>query len=564
MNVDPIPRLDIAGGKADGLAVADHAFPLGNRGQRDLMSHAHPARQRNRRRPAGDLAPNLEVVRGDADVVIGMNENDVDRAAAVAIKRASLNSRGGAGGQRGQSREPQLIRALTKSQFLPRTSTDEFAGTFPCAKASIMVRWRQATALRSSSGAAARRAADCHDKPSRQMAAGRLSGRQNGHCIRNTRSAPSPWPSGVRHVAYDAYIEGQLRQDVPASRAVDLATALMILVAGTLIYLFGATLIDHWAVSGGLGFGGRTIAWVLFLTGTLAWIGYALLPLVVRRINPVYAAQAIEQSRPTLKNSLVNFLLLRQSGASVSPSVLSALEQQAATSLSREATDFAVDSSKLVRLSWILLAIVAPCAVYKVASPKDPLRSFERVMIPWADIAPPTRVVISAVEPGNTKAFRDHFVSVSGRNSGLGASEDATLYYSTADGQIVAKAVLMVANGLTYKAELPPHSGGLQQDVEYWLAAGDAQSATTTYTYWPRRRSSSTQFAMTIPPIPRCRTCPWSGREIFRPSKEPKSRSMPRPTTRSRRPLSISSATARVTCRWNSRVVKPRSPSRSN
>ena len=85
--------------------------------------------------------------------------------------------------------------------------------------------------------------------------------------------------------------------------------------------------------------------------------------------------------------------------------MLAAIEQQAATSLSQVTIDHAVDRSKLVILAWVLLAIVAVCAIYKVASPKDPLRSFERMMAPWADIAAPTRVEITSIEPGNAKVF---------------------------------------------------------------------------------------------------------------------------------------------------------------
>jgi hypothetical protein len=282
--------------------------------------------------------------------------------------------------------------------------------------------------------------------------------------------------SGVHLVTYDKYIEGQLRKTRRQVRAVDLTGGILILVAGTLGYLFTMALVDHWLVTGGMGYTGRTIAWVVFLSGALAWAGYALLPLLYRRINPVFAAHAIEQSRPTLKNSLVNFLLLRERGEKVSPSILAAIERQAATSLSQVTIDHAVDRSKLVLLGWVLLAIVAVCAIYKVASPKDPLRSFERVMAPWADIAAPTRVEITSIEPGDARVFREHFVTIKAELSGLGSGEEPVLYYSTEDGQVVDKPVAMIADGLLYKAELPPHAGGLQQDLVYWIAAGDVRS----------------------------------------------------------------------------------------
>ena len=287
---------------------------------------------------------------------------------------------------------------------------------------------------------------------------------------------PMSTASGVHLVEYDKYIENQLRKTAPAGALRRRDRALLVLVAGSLIYLFAMALVDHWLVTGGMGYAGRTVAWAVYLTGLIAWCGYALVPLVFWRINPIYAAHTIEQNRPTLKNSVVNFLMLRERPERISRSMFEALERQAATGLSQVTIEHAVDRSKLVILGWALLAIVAICAIYKVASPKDPLRSFSRVIAPWANIAAPTRVVIGAIEPGDTKAFREHFVTVKAQISGLAASEEVTLFYSTADGQVVDKAVPMNSDGLEYKAELPPHQGGLQQDIEYWLAAGDARS----------------------------------------------------------------------------------------
>ena len=49
------------------------------------------------------------------------------------------------------------------------------------------------------------------------------------------------------------------------------------------------------------------------LVGGVGYFAYRRLwPLCVRAINPVYAAQTIEQASPSLKNSLINLLLFRQ------------------------------------------------------------------------------------------------------------------------------------------------------------------------------------------------------------------------------------------------------------
>ena len=57
-------------------------------------------------------------------------------------------------------------------------------------------------------------------------------------------------------------------------------------------------------------------------------------------------------------------------------------------------------------------------------------------------------------------------------------SDPVTLYYSTADGQLVDQAVPMQkpSDGFRHAAVLPAGSGGLRQDVDYYVTAGDARS----------------------------------------------------------------------------------------
>ncbi|HEY2838152.1 MAG TPA: hypothetical protein VGJ26_03330 [Pirellulales bacterium] len=284
--------------------------------------------------------------------------------------------------------------------------------------------------------------------------------------------------SDVQIVRYEKYIDNELRKTRRMVRMVDLAWGGMALLTGALVYLFLVALVDQWIVSGGLGHVSRAVALGIFLAGGLGWSAWAVAPLLFRRINPVYAAKAIEQSRPSLKNGLVNFLMLRGHPESISPAVYAQIEKQAATGLSQAPLENTVDRSHLLKLAYVLLAIVAVLAIYKVASPKDPIRSVRRVLAPWADIAAPTRVRINDVEPREARAFHGRFVKVSAEVTGLRRDEAPQIFFSTADGQVLAQSLSMsVPPGeLRHVAELPPSQGGLQQDMEYWIVAGDAST----------------------------------------------------------------------------------------
>jgi len=50
-------------------------------------------------------------------------------------------------------------------------------------------------------------------------------------------------------------------------------------------------------------------------------------------------------------------------------------------------------------------SVLAVCSLYMVLSPKNPLVSFGRVILPWTRIGAPTRVAIDGVAPGDTAAL---------------------------------------------------------------------------------------------------------------------------------------------------------------
>ena len=131
------------------------------------------------------------------------------------------------------------------------------------------------------------------------------------------------------------------------------------------------------------------------------------MPPLANRINPVFAAQTIEQGRPTLKNSLINFLLLRSHPQDVAPVVYRAMEHRAAADLLKVPVDHAVDRGRIVHLGCVLAAVVAVFALYLALSPKNPLVSAARVLWPWSSIPAPTRVHIEEVSPGDEVVFND-------------------------------------------------------------------------------------------------------------------------------------------------------------
>ena len=119
-------------------------------------------------------------------------------------------------------------------------------------------------------------------------------------------------------------------------------------------------------------------------------------------------------------------------------------------------------------------------ALYFVLSPKNPLVTVGRVMLPWTDIPAPARVSILDVRPGSGTAFRGQPLEVSAEIAGMASDDDAKVLWTTADRQVFDQPIVLhlPANGYRHAAMLPDPKGGLQQDIEYRLVAGDATSPT--------------------------------------------------------------------------------------
>lgn len=279
--------------------------------------------------------------------------------------------------------------------------------------------------------------------------------------------------------------ERLIEQKLSAARRwvwwVELLTLLVAWAAGVLGLLLVAALVDHLI---GLGAVGRIAFWTLLLGGSLYVLVMHGEPLVVRRINPLYAARTIEEARPSLKNSLINFLLLRRHRAAVKEIIFQAVQQKAATDLVDVPVETTIDRSRLIYAGYLLCGVMAAVAAYKIFSPKDPFTTAARVLAPWADIPRPSRVQIVRVEPGSTEVYRGQTVKIVATLRGVRPSDSLRVLFSTVDGQIVDQpAILHHAVGHRYEAVLPPgspsmgFSEGLAQDATYRIVAGDAESS---------------------------------------------------------------------------------------
>ena len=277
-------------------------------------------------------------------------------------------------------------------------------------------------------------------------------------------------------IARQKFIQEQLDRTSRSLKLVELLSNLMLLAAMAFSYVLLVAIVDHWIAP--LGFWGRLACLAVLITGCAWFFAVRIIPLLAKKINPVYAARAIEHSEPSLKNSLVNFLMLRSANSRVHQVVYQAMEHKAAADIQRVEVDMAVDRTHVFRIAYVLAGVLSVCAAYTILSPKSTFQSLQRMATPWADITQPTRVSILEIEPGDCDAFHGQTVTITANIEGLQADETATLYYTSVDGQIVDQSLAMTFDTTTLRhvCQLPAESRGIQQSLVYHVRAGDARS----------------------------------------------------------------------------------------
>jgi collagen type III alpha len=159
---------------------------------------------------------------------------------------------------------------------------------------------------------------------------------------------------------------------------------------------------------------------------------------------------------------------------------LRAVETRAARDLTHVSVDTAVDRSHLIKLGYVLVAVLVLFAAYVFILAQNPLPSIGRVIAPWGNIDRPSRVTIEDTKHTPAEVFRGQRVTVSTLVHGLGEDEQVTLYWSTADGQVSDEALAMHRENVDarHRATVPANDeNGLRQDISYWIGAGDARTS---------------------------------------------------------------------------------------
>ena len=273
------------------------------------------------------------------------------------------------------------------------------------------------------------------------------------------------------------YVNRQLNKTRRQVKSTELITHFLVATIFAIGFLQLVALVDAWVWS--LNSVARWLSFIFLMLSTAAYLILTIGPLLLRKIHPDYAAKMIEAEQPSFKNSLLNYVSLRRQPEATHVAVMDAVTKQAAIDLQAVPEDATVDRSSIVRIGFYLLGLIAFVALYWMLSPKDPLHSFSRILLPAAKKSAPSIVQVTDVSPGDHEIFFGDPVEVSATIKGQFDPQDVRLIYSTADGQIVDQSLPMEPQSPSsnrYEATLTTGQGGVQQGLVYRVEARDGAS----------------------------------------------------------------------------------------
>lgn len=243
----------------------------------------------------------------------------------------------------------------------------------------------------------------------------------------------------------------------------------------TLLVVFAlAVVLDHWLWV--LPTFARYLFWLLGVGLSLFWILRRILPLFIFRIHPLYAAKVVENAVPELKNRLISWWELKHEPQAAPRGVVAAVGRQAVAQLRTHDASALLDTRPMIISIGIALSLTVFMSLYSLVAPRSAWTTAERIMFPWKTIAPPARVNITQVRPGSSVIPQSLPCLIQVEAAGLLSDEKAFVRFTSADRQILDQRFELTPKiaGSTFEGTLTTDGRGVQQDVEYWIEAGDA------------------------------------------------------------------------------------------
>lgn len=199
----------------------------------------------------------------------------------------------------------------------------------------------------------------------------------------------------VKAPKHEVFVEQQLEKATSRIRLLDIGAAVLILGIGTFLYGLTSVLLDRWLDLPPLA---RQIALGVYLVFVVAVVGRRIVWPLCQRINPYYAAVQVEHAVPGAKNSVVNWLDLKDE--KLPWTIRAAVGQKAAKDLSEAPLEEAISGRRIIWLVGGLAILLFALLATMVAIGPGPFSGLiQRAFLPFGSGEIPTQTTLQILAP---------------------------------------------------------------------------------------------------------------------------------------------------------------------
>lgn len=281
-------------------------------------------------------------------------------------------------------------------------------------------------------------------------------------------------------IKHESFVDAEIARASSRIRAHDIGVASLQIILATLVYTLLMVLLDRWL---DLPAGVRQVAFVGFLAGLALQAVIVLSRPFRREVNPYFAARQVERAIPAAKNSVVNWLDLRDEP--LSPTIKTALGAKAASDLGKADFDEVLRDRRIGWLGGVVAGLaVAGLALLLILRPAQFLSLIGRTFAPFgaaAAIAKQTELSIVQPSDGNATVPVNHSVEFRVRVDGRVPDREADdavrlqMRYNSADPVWEDRRMEPSARDpREWTVRVP--SAAVQNGFFYRMAGGDAET----------------------------------------------------------------------------------------
>jgi hypothetical protein len=201
---------------------------------------------------------------------------------------------------------------------------------------------------------------------------------------------------------YEAFVEEKLAQARGRIRMLDLGAGLLGLLAGTMIFALVMGWLDRWLQ---FSLGVRQFALAAYGLAAVIYLIAAIIWPMVRRLNPYYAARQVEQTLPSAKNSVINWLDLRREP--MPTAIRGAVSHRAAKDMAQANLEEAISDRQTLSLGVVTLILFLLTVAFMFFGP-----GLGRIFQPFGAMAATPEIRILKPEGGNGSVAEGRAVSV--------------------------------------------------------------------------------------------------------------------------------------------------------